>query len=591
MNPLRKVIHIYKQIVQFLIPEKPHKKHIATTRKKLAERKAALNDHNPSSQPSSDYESKSKVASSNTSGTKDNPAVKQESPLSAGIKQCETYNVVLAAVSTFNNRDNKITQSRYMYKDEYYGYLSQAEPVIRYISQQLQFSNPTDCIDRLILLCSDEVKEEKTMISPNGTSVSISPLKLLTDQIKNRMNPDISENDYFKTIPINIANPAPAILETIDELRLLQNMHGSALQLFVDTHGGLRSLQQAMDAMLSLVKNEINIKGFYNVIYNNNVAMITLKERADIFDFVSGINEFSNYGRIASLSQYYSDLENTAISEKAERLMAPIQKIAQSIQLCDIPAFEQGLSELKTYYDDLDNASLPNTNEFEEQQKRELSYLALFQNNIRNDYANLLADNRSVSTEVLWCLKKGFYQQALTLIEGRMPEELHAKGIFSYPQSLSDYVEAYRGDFKPNVYIVSRSFPFAAWNALGINKDTLKPTVLGFLHPSAILEDIWNGVSYTNEAHTFISRVRFYNKVPNENVLSGTSNPFRSPLTLCRANASHLFAFFLLHLGFKYLRNTYNHGSDVSPGLSTDDVEQLIGLYLEWERQLETEIR
>ena len=591
MNPLRKVIHIYKQIVQFLIPEKPHKKHIATTRKKLAERKAALNDHNPSSQPSSDYESKSKVASPNTSGTKDDPAVKQESPLSAGIKQCETYNVVLAAVSTFNNRDNKITQSRYMYKDEYYGYLSQAEPVIRYISQQLQFSTPTDCIDRLILLCSDEVKEEKTMISPNGTSVSISPLKLLTDQIKNRMNPDISENDYFKTIPINIANPAPAILETIDELRLLQNMHGSALQLFVDTHGGLRSLQQAMDAMLSLVKNEINIKGFYNVIYNNNVAMITLKERADIFDFVSGINEFSNYGRIASLSQYYSDLENTAISEKAERLMAPIQKIAQSIQLCDIPAFEQGLSELKTYYDDLDNASLPNTNEFEEQQKRELSYLALFQNNIRNDYANLLADNRSVSTEVLWCLKKGFYQQALTLIEGRMPEELHAKGIFSYPQSLSDYVEAYRGDFKPNVYIVSRSFPFAAWNALGINKDTLKPTVLGFLHPSAILEDIWNGVSYTNEAHTFISRVRFYNKVPNENVLSGTSNPFRSPLTLCRANASHLFAFFLLHLGFKYLRNTYNHGSDVSPGLSTDDVEQLIGLYLEWERQLETEIR
>lgn len=590
MIPLRSIIHIYHKVIQVLLPTKSRKKRLSTTHNKRKMRKAALNDCIPNNQYSSNREAKLSVEPQNTSAVNDIPSFKRETPLFAGIKQAETFNVVLAAVSTFNKHE--IMHSGYAYMDEFYSYQSQAEPVIRYISQQLQFSNPTDCIDRLILLCSDKANVKQTMIYPDGRSVNISPLELLTQQIKERMNPDIPEDDYIKTIGIKIANPAPAILETIDELRLLRNRYGDALQLYVDPHGGLRGIQQAMDAMLSLVKNEITIRGSYNVEYDNsnNEAIITLKESADLFDFVSGINEFSNYGRIASLRHYYSDLGNTAISEKAESLMAPIRKIAESIQLCDIPAFEQGLDELRSYYIDLDNASLPNTDAFEQQLKTELSYLALFQKNIRADYAELLTNNRSVSSEILWCLKKGFYQQALTLIEGRMPEELYAKRIFSYSQTLRDYVNDYRRYYKPNVFVINRSIQNRITTVLNENRNTIEPRVLNFLRTPRMLENIWYGNSHTRISRNFVNRVEFLNKDYSRSRDPRWPAEFSEPLTLCNANASHLFAFFLLHLGFKYLRNYYNHASDISPSFSTDEVDHLIRQYLDWKSQLEEEI-
>ena len=64
------------------------------------------------------------------------------------------------------------------------------------------------------------------------------------------------------------------------------------------------------------------------------------------------------------------------------------------------------------------------------------SLLELFIKNIRMDYGVLLKEDHDVIDEIQWCLTKGYLQQALTLIESKMPEELFKKGIFSYDENL-----------------------------------------------------------------------------------------------------------------------------------------------------------
>ena len=60
-----------------------------------------------------------------------------------------------------------------------------------------------------------------------------------------------------------------------------------------------------------------------------------------------------------------------------------------------------------------------------------VSYLPLFEQNIKNGFSNLLEEHTLVD-EIRWCLDKGFYQQALALIESKIPKEFKNKQVFSY---------------------------------------------------------------------------------------------------------------------------------------------------------------
>lgn len=61
--------------------------------------------------------------------------------------------------------------------------------------------------------------------------------------------------------------------------------------------------------------------------------------------------------------------------------------------------------------------------------------MCLFIKNIRMDYGVLLKEDHDVIDEIQWCLTKGYLQQALTLIESKMPGELFKKGIFHYDEN------------------------------------------------------------------------------------------------------------------------------------------------------------
>lgn len=94
-----------------------------------------------------------------------------------------------------------------------------------------------------------------------------------------------------------------------------------------------------------------------------------------------------------------------------------MQTIAEGIQLCDVVKFENGLRDLSDALSKLKKAprDIKNT-----------GYLTLFQELIRDSYGTKLLDNKHRSTidEIKWCLEKGFIQQALTLLESKMPTKM-----------------------------------------------------------------------------------------------------------------------------------------------------------------------
>lgn len=137
------------------------------------------------------------------------------------------------------------------------------------------------------------------------------------------------------------------------------------------------------------------------------------KDIFSIMNFVSGIHECSNYGQVKSLNLTV-DKKNRPAEKKILQFM---QTIAEGIQLCDVVKFENGLRDLSDALSKLKKAprDIKNT-----------GYLTLFQELIRDSYGTKLLDNKHRSTidEIKWCLEKGFIQQALTLLESKMPTKM-----------------------------------------------------------------------------------------------------------------------------------------------------------------------
>lgn len=167
-----------------------------------------------------------------------------------------------------------------------------------------------------------------------------------------------------------------------------------------------------MEATISLLKIEdIHVKEAFSVEFSEkskNSIITSETENLKIFDFVSGINEFISSGRANTLMSYSSSHSKMDSSE--QDFINAIQNVANGIQWCCIPEFENGLKNLQTFFSKNARAKTTDIN---------TSYLEIYKTDIKKDYKKLVTQH-NVADEIAWCREKGFYQQALTLIESRV---------------------------------------------------------------------------------------------------------------------------------------------------------------------------
>ena len=178
----------------------------------------------------------------------------------------------------------------------------------------------------------------------------------------------------------------------------------------------------------------------------NEYAIYNSAAEFRIFDLVSGINEFQNYGRIQSLERFIAATGD----ETAGNLLECLKKVSEGIQYCSIKFFNEGLDRLSDFYK-------PNP-------VSEDRYIQMFLDSIKNDFETLLSNNRDILDEIKWCVRKGFFQQAFTLIENSMPDEYYKAGMISISSKLRKKAKACSARKRDSVpvflfnYVVNNQF-------------------------------------------------------------------------------------------------------------------------------------
>ena len=331
-------------------------------------------------------------------------------------------NVLLLALSTVSN--GKLNCFSYQYRDEpsFNGYY-QLEPIPKFLNEKLE-KEKQEHLDYIITLNTKEVNSSvlDTVIcnSKNGIEYEFCNItaKIFFEKMLCNGQKAFQQIPKIISIPIDVDDIIPGIILAMNQLRELKEKSND-FNLYIDMHGGPRNTQMTFQTILSLLKHEsIYPSAIYTIIMNKSKPN-TIKDDTkyfDYIDFVSGMNEFLNFGKPISIKSLnnLNDLSLRDFTEKANQ-------VADALILCDMSVFQKSLEDMSNW---LNNREI-----------KQDSLLELFIKNIRMDYGVLLKEDHDVIDEIQWCLTKGYLQQALTLIESKMPEELFKKGIFHYDEN------------------------------------------------------------------------------------------------------------------------------------------------------------
>lgn len=261
---------------------------------------------------------------------------------------------------------------------------------------------------------------------------NVSAYQFFKNQIKSCEEKDGKVIDFYDNsnddLPIIIdqANILPAIKRTTDELRKLLKKYPNS-HLYIDNHGGFRDISLVLCAVSSLLKYDEpgstnipeKVYGVRNEPNQPGKKIVDETKTYAIFDFITGMNDFINFGSAKMLSEYYQKYGDH--SDRTNKITDAMQNVSDGTQLCSSDLYVKGLRELNTQFKEAENVQ-------KTKGKQDVDELfQIFENNIKQDYGTKLlnstsADSMSSFEIVERCVNKGLYQQALTFAESQMPK-------------------------------------------------------------------------------------------------------------------------------------------------------------------------
>lgn len=338
-----------------------------------------------------------------------------------------SYNILILSMSTFP-RGDIISESRFIWgdmkKEDSISYYSQLEPITRMLISE--GNKPDD----VLILCTKESVEPKEISTEYRGREEISPLEFYKERIGETELADGIRFIQCPEKPIDkassedkknaVAEIARFVLNKKIELR--KQGREKELKVWIDTQGSLRDISLLINAIFSLLKiADIVPSGIFYVDYNPKAQFGKIVSQNDIyqiFDFVSGINESILYGRTEQLLKYYDK-----IHEDPPEVIGTMKQLTDAIFLCDIEEFDKVLIVLREKIKNVDVKD---------------PLFSLFIEQFKNDYGNLLNDTCSKLDVIEWLLKKKLYQQVLTYIESKIPDDWENRGILMFYIEKSD---------------------------------------------------------------------------------------------------------------------------------------------------------
>ncbi len=148
-------------------------------------------------------------------------------------------------------------------------------------------------------------------------------------------------------------------------------------------------------------------------------------DKLAVSELLSGTRGFLRYGKTDMLMDFQkrAKIQNP----KIDQVLYAMRSIDIGISLCDFTEIERGINNLKSFFSEVQWIEGDSFSE---------KYFNIVTGSIKQDYGPLLKGEKVEFIDLVkWAYQKEFWQQTLTMIESRAPQEFVDKGIFYYCDS------------------------------------------------------------------------------------------------------------------------------------------------------------
>ena len=354
-------------------------------------------------------------------------------------------NVMLLAMSTLPQRP-KVNTYQFLAEGKivYFKSFSQMEPHTKYVLYMLAAKG--EKLDRIVILESSKVRIERLDQWGKETATTLF-LKRIWNYIGGSEPINISLEDelgelqetpadlelyqgYFPAIHrIDLENPV-YFWDAVQAIR----GEGGPVHLYMDMQGGDRNAVSQMNAIAELlVRQQVSIKGRYANDFEpkREKPLHTIREAGKeyrTYELISAMDIFSRYGWGDKLQQYFQGNYQRHSWERI--LIEAIKDASSAISRCSPDGFDRAVRRIEAIDEE-------KKREKEEAEKAgsvagEVSEMDVVYQDIYQNYKDLLGQKYRYVAQIRWCLDKQFLQQALTILEAKMPYEFVHSGLLYY---------------------------------------------------------------------------------------------------------------------------------------------------------------
>lgn len=345
-------------------------------------------------------------------------------------------NVILLSMSTLPQtiKTNKFEYREGEEKRTFLG-KSQLTPDTKTILSILDSKN--EGIDRIVILATKEANEIKERIlededgnkigNINTNAVSFFQQEIVDYVEKCEKNPSDDEyclknlslkKENFVVVELDKYGSENAEEVIFDAVKAIKGDNNGEIELYINMQGGIRSTMMKMNAITELLESQnVKVVGRYANNYNAREPQpyksASVADDYRPYELVTAMTIFKKYGHGEKLLEYFRDASDDSFEKK---LAEAIKLAADSIQLCDVDGFDKAIETIREIDKIYDESKASPT-------------LKIIYQDIKSDYKSILEAEYKYVAQIRWCLEKGFLQQAMTILESKMPDEYVRSGI------------------------------------------------------------------------------------------------------------------------------------------------------------------
>ena len=290
-----------------------------------------------------------------------------------------------------------------------YSAIQTNESAIVYVSRMLE----PQSLAQIFLIASDSVKNEK--VQPENEFGDVTHLEFLRRRIAKEF-PQLAEKfsiqNYSEdgTGSTKLENNILQIAQIADAVTDFAK-NSAEVVVHADMTGGFRHTSMLMLSIIQLLRYRgIKIgEVLYSEPASREVYRVTEIQR--MFTLITGADEFVKFGSVEALNEYFGAEPPPAV----KNLLEAMNRFAEAIKICRTSAIEGELENLSKHIKN-----------FREHPDRDLKseLFAKIIDTIEREYGKLI-DGAATRLEIIrWCMRKGFWQQAMTLCTEWLPEEI-----------------------------------------------------------------------------------------------------------------------------------------------------------------------